>query len=108
MVDKPPVEKPRRHERVEEEAPKPLVSDASFGRVVKSALDLGVPGFSQYLEGDFGSGLVHTVGAIAAAVAVGPIGFWLVGANSISRSASGRNLWESGPVKRIVKYEEGD
>lgn len=77
---------------------KPLVSDATVARVTKSVLDLGIPGFSLYVDGDITDGLVHTAAGLGASILLGgPIGMWLAAANSISRSSSGKNLWERGP-----------
>jgi hypothetical protein len=75
-------------------AGKPLVSDSTLGRAVKTTLDIGVPGFSLYTDGEIGEGAVHTLLGLAAGIAIGPPGVWLVAANSIARSNSGKNLWE--------------
>jgi hypothetical protein len=74
--------------------PTPLVSDASLGRLLKTVYSVALPGFGQYLDGEYKDGMLHTVAGVAAGAAFGPIGLWLVGANSVSRSRSGRNLWE--------------
>jgi hypothetical protein len=77
---------------------KPLVTDATVARVTKSVFDFGIPGFSLYLDGDISDGLVHTAAGLGASILLGgPIGMWLAAANSISRSSSGKNLWERGP-----------
>jgi hypothetical protein len=74
-----------------------LVDDATVARVAKSIVDIGLPGFSLYMDRDFSDGLVHTVAGLGAGIVLGPLGMWLVAANSISRSSSGKNLWERGP-----------
>lgn len=75
-----------------------LASDATVARVAKSVVDIGFPGFSLYMDGDFKDGLVHTVAGLGASILLGgPLGMWLAAANSISRSASGKNLWQRGP-----------
>jgi len=75
-------------------AGKPLVSDSTLGRAVKTTLDIGVPGFSLYADGEIKEGVMHTLLGLAAGIAMGPPGVWLVAANSISRSNSGMNLWD--------------
>jgi hypothetical protein len=72
----------------------PLVSDKRIARLTKSAFDLGLPGFSRYMDGDFADGTIHTVAGLGASILLGsPLGMWLAAANSISRSSSGKNLW---------------
>jgi hypothetical protein len=76
-----------------------LVSDTTVARVTKSIVDIGIPGFSCYMDNDIRAGAVHTLAGLGAAMVFGPIGMWLVAANSISRSSSGRNLWELAPSR---------
>jgi len=72
----------------------PLVADSTVGKVAKATLDIGIPGFSRYMDNEIKEGALHTLAGLAAGIAIGPVGVWLVAANSISRSNSGRNLWE--------------
>jgi hypothetical protein len=55
-----------------------------------------LPGSSLMLEGKIGSGLLHTVAAVAAGAVLGPIGALLVIANSYSKAVTDQNLWETG------------
>jgi len=72
----------------------PLVSDSTIARTTKSVFDLGIPGFSCYMDRDYSAGVAHTVGGLAASIMLGsPLGMWLAAANSISRSSTGKNLW---------------
>jgi hypothetical protein len=73
---------------------KPLVSDSTVARVTKSVFDLGIPGFSCYLDGDYTGGAMCTLGGLGASIILGPVGMWLAAANSISRSTSRKNLWD--------------
>jgi hypothetical protein len=73
---------------------KPLVNDSTIARVTKSVVDIGVPGFSCYMDRDYSAGVLHTLGGLGASMVLGPVGMWMFAANSISRSSSGRNLWE--------------
>jgi hypothetical protein len=53
-----------------------------------------VPGASLLLSGQVGSGLAHTAGAFAASYFMGPIGWALVVADSISESVAGKHIWQ--------------
>ena len=75
-------------------AEKPLVKDETLGKAVKVTLDIGVPGFSRYMDREYQEGALHTLLGLAAGIAMGPLGVWLVAANSISRSTTGIHLWE--------------
>jgi hypothetical protein len=72
----------------------PLVTDQTLGKVVKAAAELSLPGFSCYMDRQIGEGALHTLGSLVAASLFGPIGYVLVGANSFSKSESGKNLLE--------------
>lgn len=77
-----------------EEADK-LLSDATIARTTKSYLDIGIPGFSLYMDKQFSAGAMHTLGGLGASILLrNPLGMWLAAANSISRSANGKNLWD--------------
>ncbi|MBB6145122.1 hypothetical protein HNQ77_003080 [Silvibacterium bohemicum] len=70
----------------------PLVTEETLGKVVKGAGELSLPGFSLYLDRKIGEAALHTVAGLAAATVFGPLGYVLVGANSFSKSVSGRTL----------------
>jgi hypothetical protein len=53
-----------------------------------------LPGSGLLLEGQVVSGLLHTGSAYVAGAILGPIGWFLVVADSYSRSVTGRHLWE--------------
>jgi hypothetical protein len=73
------------------------VSDATVARVAKSVVDIGLPGFSLYVDGDFSEGVVHTVAGLGASILLGgPLGMWLAAADSIARSSKGKHLWQLG------------
>jgi hypothetical protein len=71
-----------------------LLSDVTFGKVAKAAVDAGVPGFSLYMKNDVKNGMFHTLLAVAAGLTLGTPGVLLVAANSIARANTGRNLWQ--------------
>lgn len=72
-----------------------LLSDAAIARATKSYLDIGIPGFSLYMDKQFSAGAMHTLGGLGASILLrNPLGMWLAAANSISRSANGKNLWD--------------
>lgn len=53
-----------------------------------------LPGASLLMEGRFGAGALHTVGAIVACTLLGPLGALVVAADSFSRSLpSGEDLF---------------
>lgn len=85
-------------------AQQPLVSDHTIARGLKSIVDIGVPGFSLYIDNDVKGGAMHTIAGLGAGIAFGPLGVWLVAANSISRSASGMNLWDHFCPPREERY----
>lgn len=82
-----------------------LVSDATVARVTKSILDIGIPGFSCYMDRDLKGGAIHTLAGLGASMVIGPMGMFLAAANSISRSSSGRNLWELGSSRKEQQTE---
>jgi len=62
---------------------------------VKFLADISImPGSSQVVEGNVGSGLVYGVAGWAAKVMGGPLLWSVVGLDSYSMSASGKHLWE--------------
>jgi len=62
---------------------------------VKVVADLGViPGASQLIEGNVKSGFLYAVGGVAARAVLGPIGWLAFGADSVSKSLSGKHLYE--------------
>jgi hypothetical protein len=77
----------------------PAPGDANAGALVngvKALAEIAVlPGSSLLMTGETANGLLHTVGAVAAAALFGPIGWGLVVADSLSKSIAGRHLWQS-------------
>ena len=62
---------------------------------VKVVADLGVvPGASQLIEGNVKSGVLYAIGGLAARAFLGPIGWLAFGADSMSKSISGKHLHE--------------
>jgi hypothetical protein len=62
---------------------------------VKAIADVGImPGTSQFLEGDVRSGALHVLAAVVARSLLGPMGWFLVGASSVSKSVSGKGLFQ--------------
>jgi hypothetical protein len=62
---------------------------------VKLVADLGVlPGASQFVDGNVKSGVLYVVGGLAARAFLGPIGWLAFGADSASKSISGKHLYE--------------
>ena len=58
------------------------VSDATVARVAKSVVDVGLPGFSLYMDGDYSEGLMHTAAGLGASFLLGgPLGMWLAAAD---------------------------
>jgi hypothetical protein len=85
-----------------------LVADSTVGKVAKATIDLGIPGFSRYMDNEIKEGALHTLAGLVAGIAIGPAGVLLVAANSISRSNSGRNLWELFQSKRDTADDRAD
>lgn len=71
------------------DAPKDTVNNAvkAIGEVFL------MPGTSQFLDGNLKSGAAHAATAMAARLVLGPIGWVAVGANSFSRSVTGKPLY---------------
>jgi hypothetical protein len=51
-----------------------------------------IPGASLLMDGEFGRGALHTVAAVLACAALGPVGAIAVAANSYSGSITGSSL----------------
>lgn len=67
----------------------------TVGRAVKIASEAGVtPGASLILDGKYGLGIAHALGAGVAKAVLGPVGFGLVALNSYKKSVSGKHLLE--------------
>jgi hypothetical protein len=68
------------------------------------------PGSSLILDGDVKNGALHLVSGFAAKSLVGPIGWWLIGADSFSLSVSGKHLhqhfYTSKKAKEAKEAEE--
>ena len=62
---------------------------------VKAIADVGVlPGLSRLLDGHVKSGVLHVLTALVAGSVFGPLGWYAVGANSFSKSVSGKHLYQ--------------
>ncbi|MGH8572918.1 MAG: DUF6072 family protein, partial [Gammaproteobacteria bacterium] len=62
---------------------------------VKFLANTGVmPGTSQLVEGQVGSGVVYGLVGFLGRTLLGPMGFIAVGLDSYSKSAAGKHLWE--------------
>lgn len=66
----------------------------ALGRGVKLIGETILPGASQLIDGNLASGGLHLIGGLAARWLFGPIGWFLVAANSYSKSVSQKNLHE--------------
>jgi hypothetical protein len=53
-----------------------------------------LPGASLLMDGQFVNGVAHAAVGIAARLALGPIGFILVAADSFSKSTTDKHLWD--------------
>ncbi len=56
---------------------------------------LVAPGSSLILDGDIVRGGIHLVGGLLAKAAIGPLGWFLIAANSYTKSVTGSHLYES-------------
>jgi hypothetical protein len=84
-----------------EEAPRVLANALKF-----FGETMFLPGSSLMWEGRIGSGVLHTVAAVAAGGLLGPLGTLMVIANSYSKSVNDQNLWELGsPAVQSVVAE---
>jgi hypothetical protein len=59
---------------------------------VKLVGETFLPGTSLMIDGDIKSGLAHAAIGLLARVALGPVGFFAVAADSYSRSVTGKGL----------------
>jgi hypothetical protein len=78
------------------------MNDATVTNAVKLAGEgLIAPGTSLLLDGDIKAGGAHVVAGLAAKALLGPVGWLLVAANSFSKSATGKSLYEQfAPAKK--------
>lgn len=53
-----------------------------------------MPGTSQIVEGQVGSGVVYGLVGLLGRALLGPMGVLVVGLDSYSKSAAGKHLWE--------------
>lgn len=61
---------------------------------IKLVTDFGVlPGASQVLNGNYGSGLTHAVVGLAGKAFLGPLGWGLTAANSYVKSTTDKHIW---------------
>ena len=75
-------------------AEQPNQLSKSVDIAIKFAGDFAVvPGASQILQGNLGSGLAHAAFGIAGAAILGPLGWAAVAANSFTKSVSNQNIW---------------
>jgi hypothetical protein len=85
---KPPQQHPRREHR-------PLTAGTMAINGVKAVADLGIlPGASQFVDGEVKSGLLYAVGGVAARAFLGPIGWFAFGVDSLSKSLSGKHIYQ--------------
>lgn len=82
-------------------------SEVVIGRGLKILGETLVPGASLALDGKILPGAVHLAGALVARWALGPVGWFLVAANSYSKSVTGRNLPEHLQSTSPKKVGEG-
>jgi hypothetical protein len=77
-------------------------TDTTVANAVKIAGEgLVFPGASLLIDGDLKGGGAHLVIGLAAKALIGPIGWFLVAADSFSRSSTGKNLYEHfAPAKK--------
>lgn len=62
---------------------------------VKAVAEIGVvPGASLLADGDVRSGTLHVLSGVVARAIFGPIGWFAVGADSFSRSLTGKHIYE--------------
>ncbi|HYC61337.1 MAG TPA: DUF6072 family protein [Thermoanaerobaculia bacterium] len=62
---------------------------------VKAIAEIGVvPGASLLADGEVRSGTLHILSGVVARALFGPIGWLAVGADSFSRSVSGKHIYE--------------
>lgn len=62
---------------------------------VKFLANTGVmPGTSQLVEGQVGTGVLYGLAAVLGRTLLGPMAFIAVGLDSYSKSAAGKHLWE--------------
>lgn len=54
-----------------------------------------LPGTSLLLDGDFKAGAGHAVVGVLARVVFGPLGWFVVAADSYAKSTTGKSLWEN-------------
>jgi Family of unknown function (DUF6072) len=74
-------------------SPAPATAGNMLVNGVKAIAELGVlPGSSLLVDGDIKSGTLHVVAGLAARAFLGPIGWLAVGADSFSKSVSGKHL----------------
>jgi hypothetical protein len=63
-------------------------------KVAECASEAFLPGGSNYLKGDLKQGAIHTVAAFGAAMVIGPVGWVVAIADSLSKSQTGKHLHE--------------
>jgi Family of unknown function (DUF6072) len=81
-------------EQDEDESHREPSSNVVIGRSIKILGETMAPGVSLVLDGEILPGAAHLVGGLVARWALGPVGWFLVAANSYSKSVTGRSLTE--------------
>lgn len=75
---------------------------------VKAVGEIAVmPGTSLIMDGNVGLGAAHAVGGLVAGWALGPIGWVAIGANSLTRSLTGKNIFQHFSDYRAREHKEG-
>lgn len=75
--------------------PEEASGGTTFARGVKLAGEaFVVPGSSLILDGRVGAGAAHLVGGLVAGALLGPVGYFLVAANSYTKSVTDHHLHE--------------
>ena len=69
-----------------------MSNTGTVSNAIKLVGELLLPGASGLIDGDIKAGLGHTVLGVAGCALVGPVGLWLVKANSYSYSVSQKHL----------------
>lgn len=85
-------------------APTPLHNGA---KLIGEAV---LPGASLLMDGDFGRGALHTVGAVVACAVLGPVGALAFAANSFANSVTGKGLvgHASSAVTKLVPTRQAE
>jgi len=69
-----------------------MANAGMVGNTIKLVGEMILPGASGLIDGDIKAGLGHTLLGVAGYAVVGPVGLWLVKANSYAYSVSQKHL----------------